>query len=319
MTELERWEKANKEGSSNFIPRKELRTGTFIVVRHGHHTYKKGTLLTLIKDDRSAFPLFTDSKGLNSYTHWSNLLPYITDDTTTISIKPITEHEGFKVGEQVVRTGKSIPHMPNGMETLLVSITKDGRGHIHLGVLDQKGDLRPMCGTSAWKTLPTECSTNFQKQRMHSTRQNTKSIRFNNMAVDSTSIKEQQEWKHITVSDAITALTSLYDIPITQKETTMPQSTAIQITVNGETIDLCKHESTACLKPKTDLESKKDYTMVMYNPNGSYRATAYKGSMKAIKRLKDTFFQSPGNLGCTVTIHKVISEFTTNIPVVQVK
>jgi len=106
---------------------------------------------------------------------------------------------------------------------------------------------------------------------------------------------------------------------INAEEQTMNPTTDIKIEVNGKTIDLCKHKSAACMKPKTDLESKLPFAMVVYSNTGEYISIHYNKTKKGVLKRKAKFLQKPWNLGCTVTVHQAFGEFTTSIPVVEVK
>ena len=92
----------------------------------------------------------------------------------------------------------------------------------------------------------------------------------------------------------------------------------IKIEINGEKIELCKHEAAACLKPKTDFERKLKYCMVVYRKDGSHEKNMYRKSEKAIIKLKDDYLQNPDNLGKKVTLHaRIGGVYTTAIPVVE--
>jgi len=103
------------------------------------------------------------------------------------------------------------------------------------------------------------------------------------------------------------------------KENEMKE-TNITIEVNGKKIDLCKNEAAACLKPKTDLQVRKRYTIVIFSVNGSYDETVYvnaKNDTKATKKMT-AILQKPANIGKTAILHKEVTALTTDIPVVKV-
>jgi len=96
------------------------------------------------------------------------------------------------------------------------------------------------------------------------------------------------------------------------------ESTNIEIKVDGQSINLCQNNA-AEITPKTDLEAKLPFAMVVYGVDGSYDTIKYNKSLKGVKKRKSAYLQRPENLGKTVTLHQVIGEYTTTIPVVKVK
>jgi len=100
------------------------------------------------------------------------------------------------------------------------------------------------------------------------------------------------------------------------KETEM--KTDIKIEVNGESIDLCKHEAIHT-KPKTDFEKRMPYAMVVYTTSGAYEQIKYSKTANASRKRAKKFLQLPENLGKTITLHKKIKTLTTNVPVIEFK
>ena len=107
----------------------------------------------------------------------------------------------------------------------------------------------------------------------------------------------------------------------TKKEATMPKTNDITIQINGEAIDLYRQDAAVCFKPKpkTELEAKLPFAMVVYSVNGDYESIHYNATRKGVKKRKNKYLQKPANLGKTVTLHEVFGEFTTAIPVVEVQ
>ncbi len=91
------------------------------------------------------------------------------------------------------------------------------------------------------------------------------------------------------------------------------------ITITMTAAEYAKHNKADKCKVKTDLEKKLPFAMVVYSNTGEYISIHYNTTRKGVKKRKDAFLQKPWNLGCTVTLHEAFGEFTTAIPVVEVK
>jgi len=72
-------------------------------------------------------------------------------------------------------------------------------------------------------------------------------------------------------------------------------------------------------KVKTDLESRKPFTVVVYDENGKYHSTVYYKTLKKAERFKDDYLATKYGYGCTITIHKEVSAYSTKAPIVKVK
>lgn len=90
------------------------------------------------------------------------------------------------------------------------------------------------------------------------------------------------------------------------------------ITIKIKKSDIVNCNETVCTKPKTALECKLPYAMVVYSVSGSYEGIFYNKTKKGVFKRKQKYLQLPVNLGKTVTVHKSFGEFTTNIPVIEV-
>ena len=100
---------------------------------------------------------------------------------------------------------------------------------------------------------------------------------------------------------------------------TNKKNSDITIEILGEKFELCRKDTSAALRPKTDLEKKLPFCMIVYNASGMYEVTFYNKTKKGIMQRKQEYLQRPENLGKHVTLHKAFGEFTTNVPVVEVK
>ena len=131
------------------------------------------------------------------------------------------------------------------------------------------------------------------------------------------------------ISNIVDTLVNAYDLTgvrpidgqqiLNTKENNMKE-TNITIEVNGEKIDLCKNEAAACLKPKTDFEARKKYTIVIFTTTGQYSETVHvnaKNDTKATAKMI-AMLQKPENLGKTAVLSKEITAMTTDIPVVKI-
>jgi len=107
-----------------------------------------------------------------------------------------------------------------------------------------------------------------------------------------------------------------YKLKQTKSEETTMKNT-IEIKVNGKDINLCKENKQQ--ESVTELEAKLPFAMVVYAVNGGYEGIFYSKTEKGIKKNKNKFLQKPQNLGKTVTIHKCFGEFTTAVPVIEIK
>jgi len=103
----------------------------------------------------------------------------------------------------------------------------------------------------------------------------------------------------------------------TTKEKTMNPD--IKIEVNGQSIDLCKHETAACLKPKTDLESALPVSAVIYTADEAYEKTLYFKSRKKAKKATNKYLQRPNNLGKTIVLHERYGSKSTSVPIIEGK
>ena len=80
------------------------------------------------------------------------------------------------------------------------------------------------------------------------------------------------------------------DIIASPQDVTQPQlkentMSKIEITIDGESIDLCQENITT---PKTDFESRKAYTVICYEPNGTER-TRQDATKKDAKRVEAAY------------------------------
>lgn len=124
---------------------------------------------------------------------------------------------------------------------------------------------------------------------------------------------------HVSGNLLVKGSTTTVDNNSNTKENEMKE-TNIKIEVNGKEIELCKNAAAACLKPKTDLEARKKYTIVIFDATGAYSETIYvnaKNDDKATKKMT-AMLQKPANLGKTATLHKEVTAMTTDIPVVKI-
>ena len=83
------------------------------------------------------------------------------------------------------------------------------------------------------------------------------------------------------------------------------------ITITMTAAEYAKHNKQCKpTKLKTDLETRKPWTVVYYAANGKRDMINYYTSQKKARKACKKFLQTPTGLGYTVTIHKEIETFT---------